>query len=81
MAGALQGSCQSPIAGFAELQGDELKLRGLVGMPDGSRVLADAVTGPAADAPALGLELAKRLLAAGAGELLGQAPTGARPWQ
>jgi len=50
-------------------------------MPDGSRVLADAVTGPAADAPALGLELAKRLLAAGAGELLGQAPTGARPWQ
>ena len=44
MAAALQGSCQSPIAGFAELDGGQLTLRGLVGMPDGSRVLADTVS-------------------------------------
>lgn len=80
MAAALQGSCQSPIAGFAELDGNELRVRGLVGLPDGSRVLSEAVSGPARRAADLGEELAGRLLAAGAGELLGQAPAGGRPW-
>ncbi len=81
MAAALQGSCQSPIAGFAELDGGQLTLRGLVGMPDGSRVLADTVSGPGTRAAEIGAELASRLLAAGAGELLGQVPANGRPWQ
>lgn len=80
MAAALQGSCQSPIAGFAELDGGQLTLRGLVGLPDGSRVLSDTVSGSAAHAAELGAELASRLLAAGAGELLGLVPAGGRPW-
>jgi hydroxymethylbilane synthase len=69
-AAAIGASCQSPIAGHATLEGDTLRLSGLAGSPDGTRILADAVTGPARDAAALGADLAARLLAAGAGELL-----------
>jgi hydroxymethylbilane synthase len=69
-AAALGAGCQSPIAGYATLEGDTLQLAGLAGSPDGARILADAVTGLARDAAALGAGLAARLLAAGAGELL-----------
>jgi hydroxymethylbilane synthase len=69
-AAALGASCQSPIAGYATLDGDTVRLAGLAGAPDGSRILTDAVTGPARDAAALGADLAARLLAAGAGDLL-----------
>jgi hydroxymethylbilane synthase len=54
----LDGSCQTPIAGLAELDGDRLRLRGEILRPDGSARVADAVEGPAADAAALGAELA-----------------------
>ncbi len=69
-AARLQGSCQSPIAGFAQLSGNRLHLRGLVGAPDGGQVFADAITGEPAAAATLGDALAGRLLAAGAGPLL-----------
>lgn len=69
-AAALGASCQSPIAGYATLEGDTLQLAGLAGSPDGARILADTVTGLARDAAALGAGLAARLLAAGAGDLL-----------
>jgi hydroxymethylbilane synthase len=69
-AGRLGGSCQSPIAAYAELTGDSLNLRGLVGSPDGVTIFAGALSGPATDAVALGTTLAERLLAAGAGPLL-----------
>ena len=69
-AARLQGSCQSPVAGFAELKGERLELRGLVGAPDGSQVFADSIAGAPGDAAALGDTLAGRLLAAGAGPLL-----------
>jgi hydroxymethylbilane synthase len=66
----LQGSCQSPIAGYAELHGDTLRLEGVVGSPDGVRVYRDAIEGAASNAHNLGVELANRLLAAGADVLL-----------
>ena len=67
----LGGSCQSPIAGFAELgAGDRLSLRGLVAEPDGSKVFQDSLAGEAARAEELGVRLAERMLEAGAGELL-----------
>jgi hydroxymethylbilane synthase len=69
-AARLQGSCQSPVAGFAELEGDRLRLRGLVGAPDGTQVFADEARGPASGAASLGDRLASRLLEAGAGPLL-----------
>ncbi len=69
---ALQGGCQVPIGAYALVQGDEIWLRGLVGQPDGSRVLRDEIRGPLAQGEALGLQLAERLLAAGADQILAE---------
>ena len=67
----LGGSCQSPIAAFAEPGAQErLTLRGLVAEPDGSRLIRDSIAGSAAQAATLGDALAERVLEAGAGELL-----------
>jgi hydroxymethylbilane synthase len=66
----LGGSCQSPIAANARIEGGRLLLAGLVAEPDGSRLLRDTQSG-SIDAPAaLGTLLADRMLAAGAGPLL-----------
>ncbi|HKY90238.1 MAG TPA: hydroxymethylbilane synthase [Nevskiaceae bacterium] len=67
----LGGACQVPVAGHAVLDGTRLRLSGLVGAPDGSRVVRDAIEGDAGEAGDLGLALAERLLAAGAGDILG----------
>jgi len=67
---ALEGGCQVPVAGYAVLNGKELHLRGLVGEPDGSRVVHGEVRGPAKDARSLGLALAQDLLARGARQIL-----------
>lgn len=66
----LEGGCQVPIGCFAQLEGDQLWLRGLVGKPDGSLILRDDIRGPAAQASELGNTLAERLLSAGAGDIL-----------
>ncbi len=67
----LQGGCQVPVASYAEwCDGDELRLRGLVGAGDGSRLLAAERRGAASAAAALGTALAEDLLSQGAGELL-----------
>jgi hypothetical protein len=42
----LDGSCETPIAGLAELDGGTLRLRGEILRPDGSEVLTDDRTGP-----------------------------------
>ena len=54
----LDGSCQTPIAGLAELDGNRLRLRGEILRPDGSERLAHAVEGAVADAAALGADCA-----------------------
>jgi hydroxymethylbilane synthase len=69
-AARLGGSCQSPIAAFAELDADQITLRGLVAEPDGSLLLRDTMSGRAETGAALGRQLAERMLAAGAGPLL-----------
>lgn len=66
----LGGACQVPVAGHAVVDGERLRLTGLVGAPDGSQLIRDAVEGPLADAAALGGELAERLLARGARGIL-----------
>ncbi len=70
LAAKIGASCHSPLAGHATLDGETLRLDGLVGSADGRSILADSVSGAARDAAALGAELADRLLAAGAGGLL-----------
>jgi hydroxymethylbilane synthase len=69
-AARLGGSCQSPIAAYAELDADRITLRGLVAEPDGSRLLKSTLSGSAENPVALGRQLAERILAAGAGPLL-----------
>jgi hydroxymethylbilane synthase len=66
----LEGGCQVPIACYAELQDDNLYLRGLVGDPSGKTVLRAEVTGPRAKAEQLGVEVAEMLLDQGAGAIL-----------
>jgi len=68
----LEGGCQVPIGCYAELQDDQLWLRGLVGRPDGTLVLRDEIRGSVLNAEQLGIDLADRLLAAGAGTILEQ---------
>ncbi len=69
---ALQGGCQVPIGAYALVQGEEVWLRGLVGSPDGARVIRDEIRGPLAEGEALGHTLAQRLLAAGADVILAE---------
>lgn len=59
--GALDGSCETPIAGLALLQGGEIWLRGEILRPDGSEVIADEGRAPIEDGAALGREIARRL--------------------
>jgi hydroxymethylbilane synthase len=67
---ALGGSCRTPIAAHASIDGNGLRLLGYVGSPDGRDWIRDEVTGDRAEAGALGRTLAERMLAAGAQELL-----------
>lgn len=59
--GALDGSCETPIGGLAELSGGTLRLRGEILRPDGSDVISDDKTAPAEDAARLGHEMALQL--------------------
>ncbi|HJO11020.1 MAG: hydroxymethylbilane synthase [Gammaproteobacteria bacterium] len=66
----LQGGCQVPIASFAEITGDELYLRALVGAPDGSRIMRSEISGNPQQAEQLGQTVAEDLLSQGADEIL-----------
>lgn len=58
---ALDGSCETPIAGLAVLEGGSVKLTGEILRPDGSEVLGDSATAPVEDAAAMGEALARGL--------------------
>jgi len=60
---ALDGSCETPIGGLAELDGGTLRLRGEILRPDGSECLNDDARAPVEDGPEMGREMAERLLA------------------
>lgn len=58
----LDGSCETPIAGLAELDGNTLRLRGEVLRPDGSEAIDDEMTGAIIDGANMGKEMARKLL-------------------
>jgi hydroxymethylbilane synthase len=66
----LQGSCQSPIAGYARIDGGQVHLRGVIGSPDGQEIYRGVQAGAVAEVQAVGTALAERLLDAGARALL-----------
>jgi hydroxymethylbilane synthase len=64
----LQGGCQTPLAAHARLDGDNVVLEGLVGAPDGTRLLRERLRGT--DPGQVGKQLAELLLSLGADEIL-----------
>jgi hydroxymethylbilane synthase len=61
MLAALEGSCRTPIAGLAEIEGGELRLRALLLAADGSAERQAEGTGAIVDAATLGAEVGDRL--------------------
>ena len=70
VARTLSGSCTVPLAAYAEISGESLRIRGYVGAPDGTRITRAELEGPADDAEALGIALAGKLRELGADEIL-----------
>jgi hydroxymethylbilane synthase len=69
----LQGSCQVPLAVFAEIEGEQLRLQALVGEADGSRLLRDQRIGKLSELETLVEDLAAELLRQGADQIIGRA--------
>ena len=59
---ALDGSCETPIAGLAELSNGNLRFRGEILKPDGSEVFSDEQVAPKEDSTLMGVEMAQKLL-------------------
>ena len=70
MNAVLEGGCQVPIGALADIEGDTVLLRGLVGRPDGTEVVRGDISGPVSDAATLGEQLAEDLLSRGARPIL-----------
>ena len=58
----LDGSCQTPIAGLAEIVNGALRLRGEILRSDGSESLSDDMHGAIEDGPEMAVEMATKLL-------------------
>ena len=79
---ALDGGCQVPIAGYAQVEKGKIRMRGLVGNPDGSSVLraeATSTTVSNVSAKELGERIAKDLLIQGAGNILAEVYSQPKP--
>ena len=72
VATVLQGSCQVPLAGFAHGDGEQLRISGMVGMPDGSLLIRGEQAGSCNDVERLSAALADNLLSQGAGRIIAE---------
>ena len=66
----LSASCDVPLGAHATVAGTKVHIDGFVALPDGSRMLREAIDGDIGEAEATGKELAERLLARGADQIL-----------
>ncbi len=69
----LDTSCQTPVGAHAVLTAERIEVHAYAGLPDGSEWITDRFVGAASDPAAAGSEVARRMLAAGAGDLLRRA--------
>jgi hydroxymethylbilane synthase len=69
----LEATCHTPIGAYARREDGALRLTAFVGMPDGSHWIRDEIDGDPADPAALGRDVARRMEAAGARDLLAEA--------
>jgi hydroxymethylbilane synthase len=67
---AVEGGCQVPVGGLAERDGEAITLEAVISDLDGTLLLRDRETGPAADPAAIGERLAERMLRDGGAEVL-----------
>ncbi len=72
----LEGGCAVAVGAYGQVAAGRLVLLGAVAAPDGSRLFRDEISGELTAAEELGVELARRLLKVGAGEVLAGARTG-----
>ena len=70
---ALDATCRTPVAAYARLEDGALLVDAFVGLPDGSVWIRDELEGDPEDPATLGLEVAQRLIAAGAKDVLARA--------
>lgn len=68
--GLIEGGCQVPIGVHAEVENDNVKIEAVIASLDGSKVLRNNITGPAADAVGLGRKLGQQMLAEGGEQIL-----------
>jgi hydroxymethylbilane synthase len=66
----LDAGCHVPLGGFARKSDGQLGLRAMLGLADGSKVIAEDISGDPESANALGLELAERILSRGGQAIL-----------
>ena len=66
----LGGSCQVPLAAFAQVTGNQIQVEALVAEPDGSLVITAQGQGPVDQATVLGEQVARELLQKGAQSIL-----------
>lgn len=69
----LQGGCQVPIGVNAKLGDNQVKVRAIVGLPDGSELIKEKLVATSSDYHAMGKELADLMIEAGAVKLLKRA--------
>ena len=69
----LEGGCQVPIGISARLQGDEISIDAIVGLPDGSEFIKDSLKTSKDKFQSVGKELAHKFIEKGAKELLTRA--------
>jgi hydroxymethylbilane synthase len=72
VARTLAGSCNVPLAAYAEVNGERMRIRGYVGSPDGTRTVRGALEGSVSDAEAIGIALANELRESGADAILAE---------
>ena len=70
VATVLQGSCQVPLAVFAELNGENMRISGMVGTPDGREIVRAEQSGSTGEVDRLSAAVADDLLSQGAGRII-----------
>ena len=68
----LGGSCQVPLAAYAQVRSQQLHLQALVATPDGKTIHRAHIVGPVSDAQSLGLSVARDLVGQGADKILAE---------
>jgi hydroxymethylbilane synthase len=66
----LEGGCQVPIGAHGTVAGGKLTLTGLIASVDGKQILKETMSGPVAEAAAMGVALAEQLLDRGGRAIL-----------